>query len=201
MHKALQLFLTLILLTTSLHAEPTFTLEDMVVLISSLISIVLLIISFIIRVFKKNNTLIYISLSFHFLLNTILFLSDIPDRFKINSRHYFQKLNTKEYTHLQTMVKELIDTSVKSPELVQTLNIHTLKSEKLETFREILMRKPSITYGYSVEISKNQAYVYVSSKDFPLLHIIFIFTKTDKWVISDILYQDKEHLNIFGSWL
>jgi hypothetical protein len=410
-HKVFHLFLALILLTTSLHAEPTFTLEDMVVLISSLISIVLLIISFIIRVFKKNNTLIYISLSFLFLLNTILFLSDIPERFKINSHHYFQEpntygvyegnetiasteqlniihmteqyndfpnllddnntiylhdmslkihvnelkkltyfimysgylhifgkedknipemvsyspvvdnanhitnyeydkkstdnqlyrfnqyldkyqeykhtfrskdninfgnykklksaflkyepivlidkenkqlrlfqrnnsekfrpfhvpytpkvalykssynhrdgdkifiayeevpgvyilenINTKEYTHLQTMVKELIDTSVKSPELVQTLNIHTLKSEKLETLREILMRKPSITYDYSVDISKNQAYVYVSSKDFPLLHIIFIFTKTDKWVISDVLYEDKEHLSILGSW-
>ena len=407
--KLFYLFLLLMLFAVSLHAEPTFTIGEITLFVLSVFSIILLIISFIIRIFKKNNTLIYISLFSIFLLFTLPFLADIPEHFKIESRHYFQEpntygvyegnktianteqlniiymekhytdipnllddnntiylydmsikvhvselsdvayfvkynnltifgqeneniakmvsyspvvdnvhhitnykydkkstdyqlsridsvdeyqkykrtyrtndninfgdykklknifldsvpivlidkenkqirlfersnseqfrpfsvpytpkvalyksaqnhmdgdkilvayeevkgvyilenINTKEYTHLQTMVKELINTSTQTPELVKTLKTHTLKSKKLDTLREILMRKPNITYNYSVDVSKNQAYVYITSRDYPLLHIIFLFTKTDQWVISDILYQDKEHLSILGSW-
>ena len=81
----------LVIIATSLHAHGGN--PNMIWGFLILGFFVLLVISIILRLFIKNNLLIYISLFFIFLFFLIPSIKDIKKDFQIRSRHNFQEVN------------------------------------------------------------------------------------------------------------
>lgn len=118
---------------------------------------------------------------------------------EVKGVHILENANKKEYEYIQTMVKNLIDTSRKTPEKLSDLKIHSLNSKQLEKLHDTLIVKPEVIYRYKIKVFHDQASVSISSDSKPLLHVTFLLTKKEQWIISDVIYEDPERLNILGS--
>jgi len=118
---------------------------------------------------------------------------------EIKGLHVLKNIHTKEYTGIQNVVKQLINISVKSPEQLTSLKIHTLNTQQLNQLRNVLIRKPDIRYTYNIDIMNDEASINITSDSYPLLDITFILNKSSQWHVNNVLYSSQKRLNVLGS--